>query len=506
MAARKTVAARMMGDDVQALFFWYQAANLLIETSLADRVTLEQDGVSGMDDVVVYYREPGVDTGGRLSRADFFQVKYHVDQRDAYCSRNLIELGFAADKSSLLQRFHAGFRDVRGEHDWFLLHFASNWGWKSDDPLARSIRDDGSLPDAFFENGKRSKLGAVRESWRDHLGLADDEFGDFARRLRFKPNYFDRRDFRFALDDRLHRAGLKAVPPEHRVNPYTDLARKFIMDGTNEFDAKALSEICAREDLFDKTAPTRPKIPRIGIRSFMRFADRIETETDCHVCVAKHFDGRHIRDRRLWTTDILPCIRSILEDASLREREHHLLLECHGSIAYAAGMMLDRKSGAQVYPVQKGTILGPWKPSASPVWPADEPEWRMEGSERDAGSLDAVVAISATNPVLADVDRFLADAALPVRRVIHFLPQSGPSYVSVKGPDHAVLIASRIVQEVRRQRQDGVTGTIHLFAAVPNSLLFFLGQAGRAMGRVHLYEFDFDNERGNTYTPSFALP
>jgi hypothetical protein len=121
-------------------------------------------------------------------------------------------------------------------------------------------------------------------------------------------------------------------------------------------------------------------------------------------------------------------------------------------------------------------------------------------------SSDAVVAISATNPVLADVKRYLSETGLSVRRLIHIVPESGPSQFSIKGADHAVLVADRVVQEVRCQRQDRNAVTIHLFAAAPNALLFFLGQLGRVMGRVNLYEFDFDNERGNTYTPSFSLP
>jgi hypothetical protein len=97
----------------------------------------------------------------------------------------------------------------------------------------------------------------------------------------------------------------------------------------------------------------------------------------------------------------------------LREREHHLLLECHGSIAYTAGFTLDRKSGAQVFPVQKGSMREPWKTSSSPAWPASEPEWRIEVSERSLASADAAVAISATNPVLADVERYLSETGLP---------------------------------------------------------------------------------------------
>src|SRR3989304_4586611 len=87
-----------------------------------------------------------------------------------------------------------------------------------------------------------------------------------------------------------------------------------------------------------------------------------------------------------------------------------------------------------------------------------------------------------SKPGVADVERYLSDTGLSVRRLIHVVPEFGPSQLSVKGADHSILVADRIVQEVRRQRQDGVTGTIHLFAAAPNALLFFLGQSGRAMG------------------------
>ena len=506
MVARKAVAARIMGDEFQAMFFWYQAANLLIETSPTELVILEHDGASGMDDIVVYYQAPGVNAGSRLKTADFFQIKYHVDQRDAYCSQNLIVPGLAAKKSSLLQRFHTGYRAIGGEHDWFLLNFVSNWGWKADDPLATSIREDGALPSAFFSGGAKSRLGVVRESWRAHLTLDFEEFEDFVLRLRFQPHYFNRNDFGDMVDDRLFRAGLKPIPSDRRANPYTDLVRKFIMDRPIEFDASTLSRICEREGLVDKSTPARPQIPRIGIRSFMQFAEQIEAETDRFFCATKYFDGRHIKEKKLWLTDVLPPLRAFLEDTSLREREHHILLECHGSIAYAAGFLLDRKSGTQVFPVQKGAIKEPWKPSASPAWPADEPEWRIEASDRSTDSEDAVVAISATNPVLTDVERYLSETDLRVRRIIHVVPESGPSQFSVKSADHVVLVADRIVQEVRRQRQDGVTGTLHIFAAAPNALLYFLGQLGKAMGRVHLYEFDFDSERGNTYTPSFALP
>ena len=47
---------------------------------------------------------------------------------------------------------------------------------------------------------------------------------------------------------------------------------------------------------------------------------------------------------------------------------------------------------------------------------------------------------------------------------------------------------------------------IHLFMAVPNAFSFYAGQRQPGIGRVTLYEFDFENTRSGTYTPSLTLP
>jgi hypothetical protein len=45
-----------------------------------------------------------------------------------------------------------------------------------------------------------------------------------------------------------------------------------------------------------------------------------------------------------------------------------------------------------------------------------------------------------------------------------------------------------------------------LFSAAPNALLFFLGQHREALGRIQLYEFDFEGSRGGDYAASLRLP
>ncbi|MCX6064971.1 MAG: hypothetical protein NT121_04355 [Chloroflexi bacterium] len=79
--AQKQIAARISGDDYQSRFFWYQATQLLFENSNVERIILEHDDACHIDDVVVYYRSPGRRDGALYSEIDYYQVKYHVDQR-----------------------------------------------------------------------------------------------------------------------------------------------------------------------------------------------------------------------------------------------------------------------------------------------------------------------------------------------------------------------------------------------------------------------------------------
>lgn len=498
------VAARMEGDVYQGMFFWYEAASLLIPTSKVVRVGLEHDEASGVDDVAVFYAPPGVVDAGRVCTADFFQIKYHVDHRDQYCSARLIDPAFINAKRSLLERFHRAFLKLQGEHSGFRLHLASNWTWKIDDDLATVIREgDGSLPRNFLVASDGTKLGRIRETWRQHLGLDNQEFNDFVRTLRFDLNHFGRARFVQSLSDRLALAGLRALSTDHLNNPYDSLVQQFIMNGINEFDRETLLEHCKREELIQQ----RPAGTRvIGVRSFMRFAERMEDETDDFVCVAEYFQGRQIRDSALWNDAVLCAARRFLEDPSTRQAPHHILLDCHASLAFAAGYVLEQKSGAQVFPIQKGARREVWIPSGASEAARNDGTWSIEVTALDSSAEDLVVALSATHSVIADVTKYLQSAHVPARALINALPAGGIGSAAIHGADHAVGLADRLLQSIRNSRRGGACGTVHIFAAAPNGLMFFLGRHGSALGRVQLYEFDFEGQHGGGYLPSIRLP
>ncbi len=506
--ALKQVGARTEGDVYQGLFFWRQAAALLIPGSGVQQVSLEHDEASGVDDVAVFYEAPGVDAGGWLASADFYQLKYHVDRRDAYSAEALVDPAFIDAKASLLQRFHAAYMQLAGSHNRFRLHLASNWRWKDDDTLAGVLREyDGGLPDSFFTAGNASQLGRVRERWRSHLALHKDDFEAFGRTLRLQLDHFGRRHFREMVHDRLAAAGLRLPTGEQTASPYESLIQQFLMNGTNSFDAATFRELCVREGLMDESRDADRQLPAIGVRSFVRFAERIEEETDEFICVAENFEGRHPRGNSSWPKAV-QMVTGFLGDAErrtrLRAHEHAVLLECHGSLAALAGYELSRNSGCAIFPVQKPE-RSLWKPT-HPATPSAQEAWTSSTFPRDQNSQEIAVALSVTHDITADVVRYLDESGVsPVHALVCMQPTGGSGPDSVRGPEHALKLAAELVAAMRNMRPVP-SARVHLFSSAPNSLLFFVGQFREALGRVVLYEYDFGFERDCSYRPSISLP
>jgi hypothetical protein len=504
--ALNQVGARTEGDVFQGLFFWRQAADLLRPSSMVERVVLEHDEADGVDDVAVFYRKPGVNAGGRMVSADYFQLKYHVDNRESYSSDALIDPAFINAKSSLLQRFHTAYTNLASKHADFRLHLASNWRWRDDDKLAQLLREyDGELPRKFFDDGPRSDLGKVREKWRSHLALEDDAFTAFAKTLRFQLDHFGRRDFKAYVYATLEAVGLQTPSADRAACPYESLIQQFLMNGPNSFEGASFRELCDREGLLTDGSSGQPEAPTIGVRSFVRFAERLESEVKEIVCVSDNFEGRHLASGGSWHTaasKVLTFLGDPDRRARLRGVPSAIALECHGSLALLAGWELSRNSGVEVAPIQKPS-LGIWRPSPDAECDAS---WVTQMFERTAEHQDIAICLSVTHDVRADVEEFLASEGAPeVGRLLLVNPEGGPSPQSIKGPDHAHRLAAQlpgVLAEARPTR----AARAHVFFACPNGLMFFIGQQREALGRIALYEFDFGLERDGSYRHSLSLP
>jgi hypothetical protein len=505
----RAIAARTQGDDYQARWFWFQVCRLFSDRTKVVRVAYEVNNVKSFDDIAVYF-DGMVDEEGNLLTAEYYQVKFHVTSAGALTWRNIIDPGFInATSVSLLQRL----KDVQekyafnGTEAHFILH--SPWSIHPDDPLAEIHSEaDGRLDwHRLAQGGKRSKLGEVRAAWREHLGIkTDEELCTILRPLRIRQGR-TLQELGEILNDKLYRAGLLPVDESCLCHPYDDLIRKLMHSGRIEFTRADIEHICRRENLWMGHSIIKHDVCQLGLRSFLRWAENLEDETDVMLDLLRWFNGRSVRSTELWQQQIYPAVESFLSTKLKPSQRCHLHLHVHASIAFAVGYCLDSKSGVDAAVVQS-TRSGReiWQPSSHPDY-TKYPSWEFLSEFISEDGTDVALALCVTHNVTSDVRIYIEQENLPIRRILICAFPNGSNQRSVLDADHAKLLTEHLSVYLKESRTSYERqAKLHLFIAAPNALVFFIGQASRSFGSCVLYEYDFDSNAPGEYQPSLMFP
>ena len=499
--------ARREGDDFQARQFWLRAGCLLDSESPIVRVGFES-GPRSYDDIwVEYERYRGPRTlNGRTLLREHIQCKWHLTPR-SYGYRQLIDPDFInAETRSLLQRAHGAHitHGASGEPVQFTL--LTNWQPDRDDPL-RAIMGTRSgairVERLFDTKTDRSKTGAVRKEWREHLSLDDEALRGFAGMLAFRAANDSLDDYRDQLDTLFAYVGLCRIAAHESAFPYDDVVYKWLGQGRTEFDRASFRRVCQEEGLLTQGGTPRPIV--YGVKSFTHAVDRLEDRCVRVLDFVPEFDERYIREDAEWANTLYPELRKFLLQAAQESDRPRLALDAHATLAFAAGSVLNTKIGRIVELEQRSP--------AKQVWASDDCEldtsWpQMELTEIviDPTRPEMAVAVAATHNIAADVQSYVERSLPIVGRLLIFTPSGGACPASVVNGRHAFEVASSLAAQVKAHGSAASGETTHLFVAAPNALTFYLGQHQLLMGRVCLYEFDFDGAQGRSYKPSLTLP
>ncbi|AWT37323.1 hypothetical protein DM785_16535 (plasmid) [Deinococcus actinosclerus] len=499
----QAIKPRHEGEYLQARLFWLWVCKLFQPHTSVNQVGFELNDAKSFDDVVVRYRKPIPDGRGAVTAVDYMQVKHHATHRGSVTVASLADPVFiGATSTSLLQKVLAVQRQHApdGSGCRFILH--QPWPIDPNDALAKLVdRDNGHfrLNVLFDGTTDASEMGKVRKSWREHLNVTDDELLLALTPLRLLVDPRTVEQMRDDLNNALVMAGLKPIDARAQAHPYDDLAWKLSAASSRvEFDRAAVEQLMRQEGLYVGPPMIRQDARRLGVRSFAPFAMRLEEETDELFCALKHFDGRLIRDRALWRERVYPDLVEFLQQHVQPGSLHHVMLEAHGTLAFATGYAVAR-SQAKVVPMFNRV---PWEPSISPSAP-HAPAWAFDQHPAGEGHATAV-AISVAQHVLGDVQDFIQRTGLEVGKVIEATVVPQPGRDSVRDADHAFVLARDLAQHLRLLRPSLPRASrLLLFASVPNPLMFFLGQQAYALGPVELYEFDPNDSE---YHPALRLP
>ena len=504
------VIPRNQGDDYQARFFWLCACRLFQPHTRVARVGYELDCIKSFDDVVVNYAEPLRVERGDVVAADYYQIKFHVSQAGAFTCDALTDPAFInASAVSLLKKIHTAHKSLVACGSGYRLIVLSPWPIHPDDPLAALVSNNGGelRLEVLLRGGPQSKIGKVRRKWKQHLNLADDEeLIEVLRPLRIYRDSPDLNGLNERLNLHLELAGFVPLEAGRMAHPYDDLIRKLKAQGSNEFTRDQLQEVCEREKLWRGSPRPDDDAGKIGIRSFMRFAEFMEDETEAMLDLVASFEGRFIRQQEHWPQVIFPQVRDFLTKYARTAKPYHLLLDTHSSVAFAAGYCLEIKSGANVAPVQRvrnGKVV--WQPF--PESAADSYSgWTLSDISTASDEHDVAVAISITHDVFGDVRDFVSKELAQVRRILHCRAEPQPGNSSVRDGTHAVQLAQALTALFKQRSRDERAGTLHIFAAAPNAFMFFLGQLARGFGACVLYEYDFESGAPGAYRASLSFP
>ena len=501
-----SITATWHGGNYQARVFWQNALCLLFDHSSVSEVSFEADGPKAFDDVVVKYDPPIPRSGPERVSADYHQIKWHVETGGRFGYEDLTKPKFVgATTYSLLQRLQT-VKETAPSSAQFT--FLTTYRIRDDDPLASLISGNDStlLIDKLFDGTTdRSRYGKIRKCWREHLDFAsDDELKSVTRGLRIVQGYLTLELLRNDINVKAQVAGTKAYSDANSDFRYDELARQLKIRKLNTLTRESLLQFCEEEDSLDARPAETDLYRPIAIRSFLGpAADVINVPRDDLLMLTDEFRERYLQDGRDWQRDIRPKVQTFLSAAVKKSSHLRLILDAHASIAFIAGTVLHLKSGVDLELVQKGRIgTRTWRADDGSASGADQ--FSIEETCLDQGP-DIALAISVAQPVETQVRAYIAKHLTSVGEMIAFSLPAGPGQRVVAGGEHAALLAEQIAYHLKAAKADCTDATVHLFAACPNSLLFFLGQHHQNVSPTIVYEFDYDNKGFKSYQPSFIV-
>ncbi len=204
------------------------------------------------------------------------------------------------------------------------------------------------------------------------------------------------------------------------------------------------------------------------------------------------FDGRNPLDADA-EERIVTALRSVVK--ACRQAAPNRPLELRGQLGLPTAVALGAAALAPTGVTASWMQFTPGRPEQAYTLHADPEETgftlRVDDDDLNGDDLAVLVSISAdvTPAVRRSID-------LPsFRAYIKVLPAKGPPHFFDNG-GQARDLAQKVVEEIRQARVLYAKPlTVHLFIAGPVGFAFVLGQLLNTLGKVHLYEYDPDEER-----------
>lgn len=506
----QAVITRRDGDVFQARMFWLHAARLLDPESNVLRVGFES-GLKGFDDIWIEYDPDKAppDHFGQPLRFERMQCKWHAVP-GLFTHVDLTSPEYInATTTSLLQRALDAHRYDAANDQVSKLVLVTNHSVATEDILSRHIRQRSLNLDVnqlFDGTTPRSVRGKLRKLWAEHLGIDEDELKKLCCRLGFNLTRDSLDGLRELLDQACRANGLIRPIPNASTTLYDSNIFEWVGHQRTEYTRESFRDQCAQEGLL-ASKPANP-VYTFGVKTFEHALDRLDNRCAEVLNLVSEFDERIIRNTDAWRDSLLPRLREYLLKLPTRDGRIRLAVEAHATLAFAAGAILDTKSGRLVELEQRSPVMKVWAADDEQLSSLDS-TWVFEEHELDPEGKGTALAVGVTRDTEGAVRHYLGQSGLKLRRLLVARPSAGVSAQSVTSGAHANALAEQLAARVGADRDDRPCSRLeryHLFIAAPNAFTFYLGRQVAMLKPLTLYEFDFGFHVDNSYQPSLAYP
>lgn len=487
------VAARLGGDDYQHLYSWQLILLLKKPGSRVQLVTIEDELAGSFDDVTVHY-DPDA---GLVDQ--FYQVKYHVDQRSEYSSEKLTER--QGSQSSLLQKFFRTWKVVKQQSGDkpFHLNLISNWAWAESDSMRGFVEGhENRIKDALFDEGPGSKAGKTRDGWRTHLQAEEAEFREFVRSLRLTLGFDCGAELASRVAERMMFLGLEH--DEAALKTAAGIVREWIKRGKQEITLSILEDALKAHRLYREESENCAVVYLSSIKE-----RQFELPPDHEINWRDHFEGpKYVKGHALtegasWNDDLLPELyeleQTVGKDAGCR------LIKARGfarlSPWFGFGNVFSEVSG---YTIEVDQNERYWRTDAPPN---DDFEMLLANPEGEefSGEPDTIaIGISITGPIEVRVREYLG-ASSQASKLFLIAPNRDLGRDCFRNEGDAVAFARSSKERIREIIEANQAKRVLLFYFGPLSGACFLGHSLNAMGAA----IQIMEDQAPGYAPSFLF-
>ena len=493
------VHARLSGDDYQHLWSWFFVLELLMPRKHVRAVYVEDSSAGSFDDVTVRNKEDV------LEPDRFYQIKYHVDQRDEYSTEKLV--AFKNGTSSILRKFWNSWKDLRQQtHPRRIeLYLLSNWVWSPSDKIKNCISGkDNSIHNKFREESDRSEIGKLRKIWKDHLEACDGDFKEFIKCLRFNLGFDSEQELEERVSERMGNLGLKSDNAALLI--VVGIVRNWIKSGIQKITLSNLDLALTANELFQPADELKSVTVHLNTIKHQKF----EIEPDYMLDWQGYFEsaanlrGHQLKNPANWNSVLLPELQDL--ESKVSSNLGRRLIRARGmarlSAWFAFGHIFSEVARYVIEIDQYGEL---WRTDAMPS--TDFPivvsgdSGSPNGETLDGKGNTVAVGISITGSLDDDVQAYLEEKNYEVAALLLLRPEHELGRRCIRNAGDVVALVDGVKNKTRAFVAKRKASRLLVFYFGPLSGACFIGHGLNAVCK----EIQIMEDQQPSYAPSFLL-